>query len=145
MEKHGCFVHEGRELSESEFNACSQTVMAKNQDLRCFAKVVASDGESGPDPKIAELEKKLADKQARLETVQASLIAARTGAPTPETESKVSAMAGRIAELEAEISAASFAAEPTLEQAIAIVEAQAPDRLKKKPGRKAEVREPVEV
>ncbi len=106
VDKHGCYVHEGRELDETPFNAVSQVIMAKNKDLRCFAKVVNGDGAASVDPRIAELEKKLADKQARIETLQASLVSVRA-----QTE-------------------------PTLDQAIAIVEAQAPDRIKKKPGRK---------
>lgn len=107
-DKFGCFVHEGRVLDATEFNAKAQEVMAKNQDLRCFARVVESDGDAGPDPRLAELEKSLADKQARVETLQASVLALRTKNA------------------------------PTLEEAIAIVEARAPDRLKKKPGRKPE-------
>jgi hypothetical protein len=106
VDKYGCFVHEGREMDETEFNTCVQSVMLRNKDLKCFAKVVSSDGAASVDPRIADLEKKLADKQARLEAVQASLIVART------------------------------ATEPTLEQALAVVEALAPDRIKKKPGRK---------
>lgn len=107
---HGCYVYESRELDEATFNSIAQEVMSKNQDMRCFAKVIGA-GEAGADPRVADLERKLAEKQARLETVQASLIAARS------------------------------ATEPTLEQAIALIEAQAPERLKKKPGRKLEALE----
>jgi hypothetical protein len=107
-EPNQCYVYEGRELGETEFNAKSKEVMSKNQDLRCFVKIVSEGGGASEDPRIAQLEAKLAEKQARLETVQASLIEARTKA------------------------------EPSLEDAIAIVERLAPDRLKKKPGRKPE-------
>lgn len=136
MDRHNCFVHEGRELSVAEFNSWSQSIMAKNQDLRCFAKVVDGDGGAGTDPHIAELEKKLADKQVRLEAVQSSLIAARAGNPAPDVSAEIVEQAGRIAQLEAEL-ATRIETAPTLEQALAIVEAKAPDRLKKKPGRKA--------
>lgn len=109
MDKHGCFVHNGVELDEVAFNACSQEVMSKNQDLRCFAKVVDSDGVATADPRIAHLEAKLIENQTRIYTLQASLISARNSAP---------------------------ASDITLEQALAVVESLAPDKIKKKPGRK---------
>ena len=111
-EEYGCFVHDGKLLTETEFNAIAQTVMAKNQDLRPFAKAVGAAATAGADPRVAELEKQLAEKQTRIEALQASVLVLRAKTT------------------------------PTLEDALEVVETLAPDRLKKKPGRKAE---PMEV
>lgn len=107
--EYGCYVHDGKVLSESEFNAVSQEVMAKNQDLRCFAKVVNAAADA--DPRIAGFEKALAEKQARIEALQSSVLTLRAHTT------------------------------PSLEQALEVVETLAPERLKKKPGRKAELQE----
>ena len=107
-DKFGCFIHEGRVLEAAEFNAKAQEVMAKNQDLRCFARVVETDGAVGADPRVSELEKALADKSTRIEALQESVLSLRTKNA------------------------------PTLEEALAVVGELAPDRLKKKPGRKPE-------
>lgn len=104
--EYGCYVHDGRVLTESEFNSTAQVVMAKNQDLRCFAKVVGA--VAGADPRTTELEKQLTEKQARIESLQASVLALRAKST------------------------------PTLEEALEVVETLAPERLKKKPGRKPE-------
>ena len=109
--EHGCYVHDNKVLSEGEFNAIAQEVMRKNQDLRCYARVVGV-GVAGADPRIAELEKQLADKQARIESLQATALSLRAKTT------------------------------PSLEEAMEVIETLAPERLKKKPGRKAE---PLEV
>lgn len=111
-DKYGCYVHENKALSESEFNAAAQEVMRKNEDLHCFAKVVEPDGITGPDPQVSELEKALADKQTRIESLQATVLALRAKTT------------------------------PSLEDALEVVETLAPERLKKKPGRRPD---PLEV
>ncbi len=123
--QHNCFVHEGKELTEQEFNAKAELVFKKNQDLRPCVRVVQY---SDAAPVLAE----------------------ETAAKIAELEAKVAAapvdLSARVTELEAKLAAVQPPAAVTLEQALAVVTSLAPHKLKGQPGKKpAAVATPDEV
>lgn len=121
--EHNCFVHEGRELSETELNAQVEGVFKKNWDLRPFVKVARfSDGAVVEAAVADETKAKIADLQEKLAIARAETHAARV-----EAKEAKDALAA-----------------PSLEAALEIVQRLAPDKLKGKPGRKP-VPETMEV
>lgn len=122
--EHNAFVHEGRELTETELNAQVEAVFKKNWDLRPFVKVARfSDGtgpvvvapaEDGSKAKIAELQEKLAEARAAAHTARVEAEEAKKALAVVPPETPAPA-----------------AVEPTLEQALEIVTRLAPERLRK--------------
>ena len=129
--EHNCFIHEGRELSETELNAQVEGVCKKNWDLRPFVKVarfsdgtdeIAAPAEDGSKAKIADLQEKLA-------AARADAHAARNAG-----NEAVLTLQAKVDALEAAAAAPTAAGEPaapSLEQALEVVQRLAPERLRK--------------
>jgi hypothetical protein len=123
-EKYKAFVHEGRELTEAELNACCEAVFKKNWDLHPFVKVAEfSDGSVPSDAVPAD-----DGSKAKIADLQEKLAIARADAHTARNEANA-----KILELTAKLEAPSAA--PSLEEALEIVGRLAPERLKKRMGR----------
>jgi len=130
--EHNCFVHEGRELTETELNAQVEGVFKKNWDLRPFVKVARfSDGtveaaapvEDATKAKIADLQEKLAIARADAHTARNA-----RNETVLSLQAKVDALEAAAG---APIVAEAPVAAPTLEQAIEVVQRLAPERLRK--------------
>lgn len=129
--EHNCFVHEGRELTEAEFNAQAELVFKKNRDLFPYAKVARlSDGSSPAAPAVDDSKAKIADLQEKLAAARADAHTARN-----EANAKLLEAQAKAEKLEADAKAPRAAA--SLDEALEIVARLAPEKLKKTPGRKA--------
>lgn len=128
--EHNCFVHEGRELTEAEFNAQAELVFKKNRDLFPYAKVARlSDGSAPAAPVVDESKAKIADLQEKLAAARADAHAARNSANAAVLE-----LQAKVEKLEADTKTPRAAT--GLEEALEIVTRLAPEKLKGKPGRK---------
>ena len=130
--EHNCFVHEGRELTEAEFNAQSELVFKKNRDLFPYAKVARLSDGSTPATTPAEdpHKAKVADLQEKLAAARADAHAARNSANAAVLE-----LQAKVEKLESDANAPRASA--SLDEALEIVARLAPEKLKKTPGRKA--------
>ncbi len=136
--QHNCFVHEGKELTEQEFNAKAELVFKKNQDLRPCVRVVQY---SDAAPVLAE------ETAARVLELEAkiTLLHARSAVPV-EVANENAQLKAKVAELEAKLAAPPLPSVITLEQAWEVVHRLAPHKLKGQPGKKpAAVATPDEV
>lgn len=126
--EHNAFVHEGRELTETELNAQVEGVFKKNWDLRPFVKVARfSDGTAeAPVPVADETKAKIADLQEKLAIARADAHTARNA-----SNEAVLTLQAKVDALEAASVAPSATVAPTLEQALEIVTRLAPERLRK--------------
>ncbi len=140
-EEHKCFVHEGRELDEAEFNACSEAVFKKNRDLFPYAKVARLSDGSTPAATPAEdpSKAKIAELQEKLAAARADAHAARNSANAAVLE-----LQAKVEKMESDAKAPRAAA--SLDEALEIVARLAPEKLKKRMGRPpAETPEAMEV
>lgn len=132
--EHNCFIHEGRELTETELNAQVEGVCKKNWDLRPYVKVVRFSDGSGPAAAPVEdgSKAKIADLQEKLAIARADAHTARHA-----NDERLLELTAKIASLEAEAAKPRTVPAVDLDQALEIVTRLAPEKLKGKPGRKA--------
>lgn len=104
-----CFVYEGRQLTEQEFNTISEPVFKKNGDLRPFVKIAQfSDGKAAVDTQFM--------------------------VPATEHEAlktRYKALQARIGEPVAPVATITAGREITLDEALAVVLRLAPEKLRK--------------
>ena len=73
-EKHGCFIYEGRELSDVEFNAKFERAWRNNSDLQPKVRVVETSPEVA-QPEIALTTNAYAPREITLEEAEAVVAA----------------------------------------------------------------------